>query len=197
MALKLITPPATYPITLAEAKAQIREVATDFDDEITAFIKAATAHAEEFTGRAFIDQTWELTYDAFPANELQIPKPPLIEVVSVKYDDANGDEQTLDGSLYVVDAQSEPAWLVPADNLWPTPFDGINSVRIRFRAGYLDTASSPQVENVPWDIKAAIKLFVGSLYANREHMVIGQTVVLMPWASEQLLRFHQIRLGMA
>lgn len=197
MALKLITPPETYPITLAEAKAHVREVVDDFDAEITAFIKAATAHAEEFTGRAFIDQTWELTYDAFPTNELQIPKPPLIEIVSVTYDDAAGDAQVLDPSGYVVDDQSEPAWIIPADNTWPTPFDGINAVRIRFRAGYLNTTDSPPTASVPFDITAAIKLYVGSLYAQREHIVIGQTAVVMPWACEQLLRFHQVRLGMA
>lgn len=196
MALKLITPPASYPITLVEAKAHVREVVDDFNTEITSFIAAATAHAEAFLGRALIDQTLELTIDAFPTNEIQIPRPPLIEIISVKYDDADGDEQTLATSGYVIDDQSEPAWLIPASNIWPATFDGINAVRVRYRAGYLNT-DSPATENVPADIKAAIKLYVGSLYANREHIVIGQTAVTMPWACETLLRPHRVQLGMA
>lgn len=196
MALKLISAAENYPVTLVEAKSHLR---VDFDNDdamIELYIAAATAHAEAFLGRALVDQTWEATFDAFPDNELQIPMPPLIEVISVTYDDAAGDAQVLDVSGYVVDDQSEPAWLVPPNETWPTIFDGINAVRVRFRAGYVDNQASP-TGDVPYDIKAAILLYVGTLYANREHVVIGQTATTMPWACEQLLRPHGVHLGMA
>lgn len=195
MALKLITPPASYPLSLDEAKQQLNVDFSDQDALITAFLAAATAHAQQFTGRAFIDQTWELTIDEFPDNEIEIPNPPLIEVVSIKYDDSDGNEVTLDASEYVVDDQSEPGWVIPSDS-WPSSFDGINAVRIRYRAGYL-TTDSPQSSNVPDDIKSAIRLYLGTLYANREHIVIGQTATQMPWACEALLRPHRVKLGMA
>lgn len=197
MALKLISAADNYPVTLAEAKEHCRVNFDDDDAKITIYLAAATAHAEAFTGRALVDQTWELTFDAFPTNELQIPMPPLIEVISVIYDDAAGDAQTLADSAYFVDDQSEPAWLVPPDETWPTPFEGINAVRIRYRAGYVDNDASPPSGTVPYDIKAAILLYVGTLYANREHVVIGQTATTMPWACEQLLRPHRVHLGMA
>lgn len=197
MAIKLITPPATTPVSLTEAKAHLRVDFTDDDALITALIGAATSHAERFTGRAFIDQTWELTVDEFPDNEIEIPNPPLIEVVSIKYDDGDGNEVPLDADEYVVDDQSEPGWVLPSsEGVWPSSFDGINAVRIRYRAGYLNS-DSPQTENVPADIKAAIKLYIGTLYANREHIVIGQTAMQMPWACEALLRPYRVKLGMA
>lgn len=198
MALKLITPAATAPLTLDEVKAWLNKDFADYDALVRdLMIPAATAHAEKFLGRALIDQTWELTVDAFPDDELEIPMPPLIEVVSVKYDNSAGDEQTLDPASYVVDNQSEPGWIVPASNSWPTVFDGINAVRVRFRAGYLDSGVSPPAANVPADIKGAIALIVGTLYANRETVVVGQTVTQMPWAAEQLLRMRRFDLSMA
>lgn len=195
MPYKLVTEPASEPVSLTEAKRHLRVDYTDDDDLIAIFIKAARQHAETYTGRAFIDQTWELTLDEFPDNEIQILKPPLIEVESVKYDDAAGDEQTLsDGLDYTVDLASEPGWIVPTDQTWPTTFDGINAVRVRFRAGYV--GGSPEAETVPNDLKAAILLYVGTLYANRETVVIGAATKL-PWASEQLLRLHRFHLGIA
>ncbi len=199
MALKLITPPASDPITLAEAKAHLRVDHSDDDVMIGAMITAATRHAEAFTGRAFIDQTWELVLDAFPSNEIELKKPPLIELVSVVYDDGDGVEQTLDASSYTVDAVSEPGWVLPVggSGYWPTTvFDGVNAVRVRFRAGYLDTGVSPAVENVPADIKHAILLELGSFYAQRETLVIGQSVANLP-AWEWLLRPHRVERGMA
>lgn len=185
MALKLITAPQTYPVTLAEAKKHLNVDYTDDDDMITTFIAAATSHVDGpvgFLGRALIDQTWELTLDEFPDNEIKIPIPPLIAVESVKYDDTAGVEITIDPQDYTVDAVSEPGWVLP-ESTWPATFDGINAVRIRFRAGYLDQSVSPVVANVPADIRIAILLYVGTLYANRENEVVGVSVTKMPWAS--------------
>lgn len=195
MALRLITAPAETPVTLTEAKAHLRVVDDDDDAFIEILIPASTRHAERFMGRAIIDQTWELVLDAFPTCEIKIPLPPLIEVVSVVYDDEDGNEQTLSTSGYTVDNVSEPGWVVPTDDTWPTTFDGINAVRIRFRAGYLDTLSSPQVANVPDDIRFGILLNIGSMFANRETVVIGVTATTLPWGAEQLLRAHRVDLS--
>lgn len=196
MGLKLITPPASEPITLPEAKAHLNVNFDNDNDKIEAMIKAARSAAEQFTGRAFIDQTWELALDEFPDSEIQIPMPPLIEVVSISYDDSAGDEQVVGVGDYSIDDYSQPGWVVPLTAGWPTPIDAINSVRVRFRAGYLNT-DSPPVENVPFDIKAAIKLTLGTLYAHRETIVVGQTPFLLPWAAEQLLRPYRVHLAIA
>lgn len=195
MAYRLITPPATDPVSVEDARDRLRVDGSDDDVKLAAYIKAATRHAESFLKRALIDQTWELVLDKFPTNEIEIKKPPLIEVVSVKYDDANGDEQTVDPASYTVDAVSQPGWLLPA-SAWPTTFDAINAVRIRFRAGYLDQGVSPAVANVPDDIKHAILFEVGTFLAQGETVVIGQSVAQLPhW--EWLLRPHRVDLGMA
>lgn len=197
MAVRVITPPANYPLTLDEAKSHLRVDHTDEDALITTFLAASTAHAEQFTGRALITQTLELVLDTF-IHDIEIPRPPLQSVVSVKYDDASGVEQTLvENNDYVVDAASQPGWVVATDAGWPTTLDAINAVRIRYIAGYIDSTMSPPIDDVPFDLKAAILLMCGTLYANRENVVVGVTSAMVPWSAEQLLRQRRVELALA
>lgn len=202
MALRLITVPAVEPLTLAEAKAHLRVDHTDEDSLIQTYISAATSYVDGengFLGRALVTQTWELVLDEFPAEEIKIPLPPLQSIDSIKYDDSAGVEQTLDPSEYEADTVSVPGWVVPIPSGWPTTIDAINSVRIRFTAGYAPSSDSPPdlTANVPGAIKAALFLTIGSLYAHRERVAAGQIVTQLPWGAEQLLRPYRVYLGMA
>lgn len=199
MGLKLITPPAEWPITIEEAKAHLRLDGDDDNALVESLLDGAVDYCDGptgFLGRALIDQTWELVLDSFPAcdKEIKIPMPPLIEVVSVKYDDGAGEEQTLSSDQYTVDSVSEPGWLLPVGS-WPSTYDGVNAVRVRFRCGFL--GGSPLGETVPGAIKAAIKLILGNLYANRETIVLGQSVDEIPQTAQLLMRKYRIHLSMA
>lgn len=210
MSLKLITPPPFEPLTLAEAKEYFRVDHDDEDATIAGCVSAAVQYADGvdgFLGRALIDQTWELTLDAFPTTidvfpttsssgrEIRIPLPPLIEIVNVFYDDAGGVQQILDPSNYSVDKVSQPGWLLPVGS-WPTTFAGINAVRIRFRAGYVDASSSPNVGVVPESIKQALKLYAIHTYDVRSLSVAGRETAI-PWSAEQLLRRHRVEVPIA
>jgi len=202
MALRLITAPAAEPLTLTEAKAHLRVDHTDDDILISALIAASRGYCEQWTARAFITQTWELMIDEFPEDgDIMIPMPPLQSVTSVKYDDGDGVEQTLSATDYDVDNVSQPGWVVSATSGWPTStFDGINSVRVRFVAGYEPGTDSPidLAANVPQSIRAAILLHVGQLYENREDIIVGAVVNKMPTGGiEHLLRQYRVALGMA
>lgn len=207
MGLKLVTAPDDDVVTLEEAKAHLREDSDDFNDQIEGFIDAATEEAEGFQGRALIDQTWDLYLDVWPCaiweglrrvNQIKIPKPPLIEVIGVFYLDSSGAEQTFSSSLYTVDIANEPGRVVlKSGSSWPTLPEIANAVRVRFRAGYLDQTVSPAVANVPKATKAGILLILGSLYANRESVVIGQTAVEIPWSADRMLRRNRFDLSLA
>lgn len=206
MGLKLVTPAADDPVSLEQAKLHLREDSDDFNDQIEAFIEAATDMAEGFQGRALVDQTWDLYLDQWPCAvweglrrvyAIKIPKPPLIEVEGVFTLDSSGAEQPLDAALYTVDTANEPGRIVLKSGSWPTLPDLPNAVRVRFRAGYLDQTVSPAVENVPQATKAAILIIVGDLFANRESVVIGQTVAKVPYAADVLLRRHKFDLSLA
>lgn len=212
MGLKLITPPADYPVTLEEAKAHLVVEHTEHDSLIEIYVAAATQNVDGptgFLGRALIEQTWDYYLDAFPGHRnhggcrhaafhtIEIPLPPLIEVVEFKYQDSAGNEQDVDPDLYVVDFASEPARIVLLrGSQWPMAREAANAIRIRFRAGYL-TSDSPPADNTPFPIKAGILLHVGDLYRNRETNVIGARSEPMPWSAEQLLRPYRVALSLA
>ena len=175
MALKPITAPAALAVTLAEAKAHLHVDASEDDAWITANITAAVSDAEHRLGRALVNQTWELTLDAFPP-AIELPNPPLASVTSVKYIDTAGIEQTLAGSAYTVDTDNEPGMLIPAyGTSWPATRATSNAVRVRYVVGYGIDGTT-----VPASIKAWILLRVGALYEHRESVLIGQAMQAAP-----------------
>jgi uncharacterized phiE125 gp8 family phage protein len=203
-AYTLITPPPVEPISLAEAKAHLRVDHTDDDAMIEIYIRAAREYVEGpygFLGRALVTQTWRLTLDEFPDNEIQILLPPLQSVVNIYYDDSAGNEQTIDSDLYYVDTVSQPGWVVPiASASWPTPLDAINAVRIDFVAGYpVDTGASPPdyTVNIPFNIKAGMLLMIGNMFENRNDNIVGMAATPLPNGAEFLFRPHRIQLPMA
>lgn len=186
MNLKLITAPATEPVSLAEAKVHLKIESTDTteDDLITNLIKAAREQAEEYTRRAFISQTWELQMDAFDKEAYDLEKTPVQSITSVKYYDVNGTEQTLASTYYELDTASQPNRIVQAYNQsWPGVRGHTNDIKIRFVAGYT---------TVPASIKSAILLIVGHLYEHREDVVVGRQVNELPNGCYYLLSPYRL-----
>ena len=174
MALKLITAPATEPVTLTQAKLQCRVDGTDEDALLTLLITAARRAAEIRTGRALVTQTWELALDAFPVSAIELPMPPVQSITSIKYLDAAGVEQTIDAANYALDSYGGLRhWALPAYGLeWPDTLDAANAVKIRFAAGY------GAADAVPEDIKMWMLMSIGTMYTHRETAVAGQLVEL-------------------
>jgi uncharacterized phiE125 gp8 family phage protein len=162
MALKLITAPSTYPVTLAEARLQARMDDTVLDTRITAYISAATGMAEQATGRALMAQTWELSLDAFPVG-FALTRIPVASITSLKYWDAAGVQQTLSSTLYTLQSSDDfgSASVEPAyGTAWPAARAQTNSVALRYAAGYADAAS------VPEGVKNWILLMVAAMVDN-------------------------------
>jgi len=198
MAIRKITAPAVTPVTLAEAKAHLNVDFSDDDSLIALYLASATDTAQEFMGRAIVEQTLELVIDEFPDEGVRLPYPPLVEVVSVYYDrEDDGFETPLSDAEYVVDNASEPGWVVPVTS-WPATIAGINAVRIRYIAGYAAQGSPADYTiGIPGAIKAAVLLTLGTLYAHRSSVVVGVAPALLPWSAEQLLRQYRIHTAMA
>src|SRR5690348_12677399 len=130
---KIITPPTSEQISLEEARLQLS--LTDdgnsppshpLDSLIADKIAAAREWCEEYTGRALAPQTVEIALDSFLGRcgetAIELPLPPVTSIASVKYIDADGEEQTMDAGDYVLDNYREPCCLMPAYGVtWPTP----------------------------------------------------------------------------
>jgi uncharacterized phiE125 gp8 family phage protein len=190
----VVSGPGLEPLTLADAKNHLRVDVTTDDALIESMIRACRFHLERQYNIALITQTLQLNLDFFPYWWLWrggssnyygwwldqtyytqiLLRPPVQSIVSVTYTDPSGNPQTLASSNYVLDANNRPARLVPALNKqWPaTAIGTINVAAVQFVAGY---GAAPT--NVPDDIQAAMKLMLGSLYANRESLVVDNRLV--------------------
>jgi uncharacterized phiE125 gp8 family phage protein len=145
MTTKRILAPAVMAVTLEAARIAARADGTSLDAEITTHVLAITRDAEHATGRAFVHQTWQVTLDAFP-QAVKLDNAPLASVSHVKFYDANGVQQTLDPQDYLIDAASEPGWIVPAPGkAWPATQERVNAVEVQYVCGYgPDEASVPE-----------------------------------------------------
>jgi uncharacterized phiE125 gp8 family phage protein len=191
MTLKLITAPATEPVTASEAKSHLRVDTTADDTLIGTLITAARQHVENHLRRALITQTWELVMDAFPAGDvIRLPRPPLVSVTSIKYTDVAGSESTFSSAAYVVDTDSTKGRVVlKSGESWPSDtLAAANGVRVRYVAGYGSAAA------VPNPIRQAVLLLIGTLYENRESVLVAQgvTVAQLPFGVEALLMPYRI-----
>lgn len=163
MGLRLIEGPSDEPVDLETVKAQLGVSGAESDQDliIASLIAAARESIDGregyLGGRVLMPQTWELVLDKFPCSEIELPFTPVQEIVSISYDDENGDVLTLDAASYYFDDASSTPWVMPID-AWPTTLDALNAVRVRFVAGYADAAA------VPAPIKASIVLIVKGLY---------------------------------
>jgi uncharacterized phiE125 gp8 family phage protein len=103
--LRLITPPAMEPVTLAEVKLHAR-IDHDLENGLLAtFIAAARQHGEQLTGRQFGEAEYDLLLDGFPHGNrpIDLPRPPLQAVEAVAFVAPDGITQTMSASDYVVD----------------------------------------------------------------------------------------------
>src|SRR5262245_1134282 len=121
--LRIVTPPANYPITLAEAKAQLRATDSSNDTIIQGLIPAATKFCQSLVQKVFVLQTMEWVMPCW-REDMRMPIAPVLAdgVASIKYVDwASQAQQTLDPSRYVVQTIGGPSVrLMPAfGSIWP------------------------------------------------------------------------------
>lgn len=154
-----IQAPAAEPIAPSDVKASARIDGAEFDSQLTIIIPALRRQAEGRLGRRLINQTVELVLDRFPAAEIDLQLPGVSSIVSVKYLDANGTEQTLASNAYTLDSASYTAWLLPAaGQQWPETMASANAVRVRFIVGFGAAAADVPEDIRLWMIAHAVQL---------------------------------------
>lgn len=180
----LITPPATQPVTLADAKAHLSVDHTDHDARITALIEAATADLDGYTGtlgRAIVTQTWREDFPAFRAR-IPLSLPPVASITGITYFDGANVSQTLASSVYgFFKDDAGPFVGLKPDQVWPGTKSRRDAVSVTYVAGVADTA-------VPAPIKQAILLEVEILYDRPS----GEDFEALVRARDSLLRPYRL-----
>ncbi|WP_404713191.1 head-tail connector protein [Sphingomonas sp. MMS24-J13] len=169
----VVTPPEPL-MTWEEADDQLK---LDGDEEqstyVESLIAAATGHLDGpdgWLGRSIGPQTLETRFSLIGcASTICLPYPPVIDLVSVKYLDAAGIEQTSD----IADFELYGDELAPVAD-WPWSGGSLRreAGRVRYRAGY---------ETLPSAIRHSILLIVSDFFRFRETAAVAPgTVAKLP-----------------
>lgn len=156
--------PTQEPISLQEAKDFMRILESDDDATIEAMIKSATSYAENFTNRQFETATFELFAENF-TQDIQLPKNPIKDLVSIEYMDQDGVYQVLDSANYYLYGEYDIFKVHFVKTVSHKTHK--NAIKYNFISGY---------DNVPEGIKSFILVMVSTLYENRELYVIGASI---------------------
>lgn len=179
------TAPATQIVSTSDMKSYL-DVDNSADDTlIDEAIIASRIAVEKYLGRSLINTTWNLWLDEWPRdrsredppegvynlpidhfdqtlNFIELPRPPLVSVTSIKYYDTSDTVATFAATNYLVDIVSDPGRVVLNSTAqWPTTLlrPG-KAIDIEFVAGYGSATT-----DVPDLILLAVKQMVKYNYA--------------------------------
>lgn len=176
-----LTAPTVEPITIDEARAQLRltSLQTYDDAYISALIPVARDRAERYCNRYFTNQEIKIiAYDGWTATDLILPFPDLVSVGVVSYVNIYGVESVIDPADYTFD--SDTRMLFAADG-WPTDADSIKVT--------VTTSAPVEFEGA----KQAMLMILTDLYELRTETVTGASVAENPAVCALL---HQYRVNM-
>jgi uncharacterized phiE125 gp8 family phage protein len=179
----VVTPPESEPVTVEEAKrhAQIPLDLADDDALIAGLIRAAREYVEGLTGRAFVTQTLETTWDDFPrcGGIIRLPRAPVVEVVSVGYLDSADQSAVMDPSGYRAVIGTPGRLLLPYSGVGAWPSHTL-SPTVRYVAGYGDASAVPETA------KLCISMLAAHWYERRLPVAPG-AVGEVPFAVKALM----------
>lgn len=188
MNIVVVTPPPVEPVTIEEAFVHLRlDDPTDANPDyraVEAQIVSAREQCEQITRRAFVQQTLRLVHGSMPPGrgwigwskyrqQIELLRPPLISLSTVRYYDADNVLQTVDpASYYVTDDLVPRVRFVDAYDM-PCTYGRDDALQIEYVAGYAPVPADPDADppteidyrsNVPASIKQAILLAVQLQY---------------------------------
>jgi len=179
------TQPSVEPVSLSEMRAQLgitQASDTSRDTIISARIRAAREMVEYYTRSYIINQTVVGYADKF--DDVMPLKGRVSSIVSVKYLDTSGIQQTINAANYELDHIA--GVLLPAYAYsWPYVRERPNAVQIEYIAGY-----GAKSEEVPEAIRDAIKFIVGQWEVFQGTIEGGIRPLTIPHAAMQLLLPH-------
>jgi uncharacterized phiE125 gp8 family phage protein len=183
-----VTQPAQEPVTLAQARAFLRDGLNEDDDLITSLITAAREWVERETGLCLISRQVVELFDDWPASAgLALASAPVREVVSLQVEGADHEASTIDAAHYYLDNAKSPACLVRRDGRhWPRPGIRSGGIRVTLIAGFGANAS-----DVPHALRQAVLMQAAVLYGLRA----GEVPVIGAELNKLLQPFRRMRLS--
>lgn len=186
MAVKTITPPASEPVSLAEAKLFLRIDQNAEDDLIETLIVAAREAVEAGCGRALIKRRVRESLDIWRRDAVGgavLGLGPVSSVVTVRVLAANGSQSVIDAERYRLEGSYDRPRLVFEAGV-PAILRSAGGVEIEYDAGYAEE---------PGDLPVALRLATLQVIAALYEARIGEARI--PEAARALMRpFAPVRL---
>jgi uncharacterized phiE125 gp8 family phage protein len=186
--IDLVTAPTEEPIDVEFVRDQHLRVTNGSAEDafIARAIRTARRMGEAYTQRSWMPQRRALVMDRFPVCEIHLGWPPVIEVESITYLDADGAPQTLEGSPFPYETslptgpKAGRGRVSPSYGMvWPTTRLQMAAVTVTYRAGYVD-GGSPETADVPDDLVQGMLLVIGEMYKQRSESVMGSGITVNP-----------------
>lgn len=150
------------PMSLASFKDHARVIGTAEDTIIGSYLRAAATLIEGFTNRAFLVQTYHQSMRWFGGREIILRRSPAATITSIKYNDANGAQQTFDLTKVSLCAASEPSVVrLKQGEGWPDTDLSSGNVQITYTAGYASEAT------IPDGLKQCLRFLALHFYENK------------------------------
>lgn len=151
------------PVTLTQIKRHLK-MDLDYtleDDELSGFVKSARLWCEKYTGLSFVVKRLQVYTDK--CRPLEIPNGPVITIESVQDAEGNDIHYSRKGLIHPVISSGREMY-------------------VTFVAGF---------EDLPEDLKTAVKMLAVTLYENREDMVTlknSMEITKVPFGVKDLLQ---------
>lgn len=179
MKVVVVTAPVAEPITLDEAKFQLRIDGGDEDTLLSSLISASRDYVEQYCGRYFTTTVINYIYESgFPIGDLEVPYPDLTSVDAIVYTDTDGAVQTYSDG-YTLNSGRQT--VTPTD-AWPTDAISVQAT--------MTTAAPVEFKGA----RQAMLMYLTDLYEVRGSTVIGSSVVDNP-AANAIMQPYRVNLG--
>jgi uncharacterized phiE125 gp8 family phage protein len=165
LSITTIAPPASEPVSLAEAKLFLRVDHDDEDDLITTLIVAAREAVETASGRALITRRVRESLDVWRrdgATGAVLGLGPVSEIVAVRLLSDSEAESVIDAAQYRLDGERDRPRLVFASGL-PATLRQVGGIEIDYDAGFADDPA-----DLPVALRLAVLQIVAALYEVRQ-----------------------------
>ncbi|MDX3805476.1 head-tail connector protein [Bosea thiooxidans] len=184
-----LEPPATEPVSLAEARLFLRLDQNEEDDLLALLITAARLMVEAASGRCLIDQNWRIVLDRWPAGgEIRLPLSPVSAITAARVYDVLGAPQPVAETALSLDRLADPPLIRVIGDV-PEIGRDRGAIEIDVVAGYGATANA-----VPAPLRQAVLRLAARWFEQRGDVASRDAQALPAEIAALIAPYRRVRL---